>query len=130
MDLKTFVKESLVEIAKGVADAEESLSDTSAIVNPRSVYVNEKESIRVYGYLNVNEPGNKSNKKPVVQLIEFDVSVFAEEESDKGGGLRIGVMSVGIEAKGGTTEAKRSESRIAFQVPMALPTSERDSTRL
>ena len=64
-----------------------------------------------------------------MQLIEFDVSVFAEEESDKGGGLRIGVMSVEIEAKGGTTEARRSESRIAFQVPMALPTSERSSTR-
>jgi len=36
MDLRNFIKETLVQIAQGVDDAREALADSKAIVNPRN----------------------------------------------------------------------------------------------
>ncbi|WP_298188612.1 hypothetical protein, partial [Metallibacterium sp.] len=52
MELKSFITETLVQIARGIDDANAALSDSEAIVNPRYVIGHgEVEDGTVYGYL-------------------------------------------------------------------------------
>lgn len=52
MDLRNFVKETLVQIAQGIDDASTALEGSKAIVNPRSVVgAHGTNDAKVYGYL-------------------------------------------------------------------------------
>lgn len=51
MDLKSFITETLVQIAHGINDANVALSESEAIVNPRFVVGHgEVKDGTVYGY--------------------------------------------------------------------------------
>lgn len=118
MDLATFVKESLVQIARGIEEANSALAGTSAQVNPRNIVPSPKGDTKFYGYLNETDSNNYMR---VVQEIEFDVAVHATEGTETKGGIGIMVGAVGIGSQGKSQAGNSSESRLKFNIPMVLP---------
>ena len=53
MQLKDFVKETIVQLAKGIEEANAELSSCDALVNPRHVDTSAKirQNEKVYGFL-------------------------------------------------------------------------------
>lgn len=120
MDLRNFVKETLVQIAQGIDDASTALEGSKAIVNPRSVVgAHGTNDAKVYGYLSEDK-----KMLQVVQSISFDVAVsVAQGTETKGGvGLMVGVVALGSQGKSDASNA--SQSRIQFTIPMVLPSNE------
>lgn len=122
MDLKDFVRESLVQIAQGISEANTALAGTSAVVNPHNVQAYSTDA-KAYGRLN-----NAFNEKDaLVELVEFDVAVTTEAGTQTGGGIRIAVASIGIGTEGKSTGSQSRESRIKFKIPMAYPSAKAGS---
>lgn len=82
MDLATFIRESLVQIARGIEEANSALVDTTAKVNPRGIVPSPKGDSKFYGYLSEN---NDEKYMRVVQEIGFDVAVHATEGTETKG---------------------------------------------
>ena len=116
MELKDFIRESFVQIAKGIEEANEELKDTSAIINPDNVYVNGDDR-KNYGRLSTDKNFNR-----IVEAVEFDVAVSAGDASEAGGkfGIKVGAIEIG--ANGKEQETNKAESRIKFKIPMVFPT--------
>lgn len=89
MNLKDFIRETLLNITSGVQEANENTDDF---------------------YFSMKEGG--------VHRIEFDVSVGVTERSEDGGQLALGVPNLGLGAKLGTaSDVDNSKlSRISFKV--------------
>lgn len=118
MELKSFIKETLVQVAHGIIEANEELKDTDAHVNPNSVQAYSNEA-KAYGRI------NKDFKEslPLVELIEFDVAVQADSGTKTGGGIKISIASIGIGSEGSSEKSTAHDSRIKFSIPMVYPHS-------
>ena len=120
MDLKTFIKESLVQIAQGIEEASADLKESTAIVNPPNVVgTNGTNDSKVYGHLT----DRQEIVTTIVQKIDFDVAVTAASGTEKKGGAGIMVGAIGIGGQGKADTSNSSQSRIRFSIPMVLPTS-------
>jgi len=118
MDLKDFVKSSLSQIAKGIIDANLTLSGTDAVVNPPDIIVNDDAS-QAYG--RTRSSALQEDPTRVVEKVEFDVAVTVQEGESTSAGIKVSVMSIGLGAKGETSSTSGSQSRIKFTVPMIFP---------
>lgn len=116
MELQDFIASTLVQIARGIKNAEDQLEDSKAIVNPRNVQALKEKESAVYGYLDTQNQIFK-----VVQKIDFDVAVTAEKGTETKAGVGIQVGSIGIGTQGKTEKGNSSVSRISFSIPMVLP---------
>jgi len=123
MDLRNFIKETLVQIAQGVDDAREALADSKAIVNPRNVAGSGSGGAdsKVYGYLVTD---NAKNYRQVVQSISFDVAVSVAQGTETKGGVGLVVGPVVLGSHGKSDASNTSMSRIQFRIPMVLPANE------
>lgn len=101
MNLQSFVEKSIVEIVNGIANAQQSLVTSGAIINPFLSGVN-------------GHP---------IEKIKFDVAVEASTGSETKGGGSINVLGGFMRAKGeiGLSEKENTVSRISFTVPVCLP---------
>jgi hypothetical protein len=110
LELKDFVRETLVQIAHGVSEAQKELSESAAEVNPQ---VSRRFDVKNSNY------GDSQSGKPIF-LIDFDVAVTATEGTQTKGGIGVvaGVLALG--RHGQSDSANSSVSRIKFMVPMAL----------
>lgn len=112
MDLKDFVKATLVNIVSGVKDAQEAVRGAGGIVNPAS---------------RVHKAADQSHFSSVegganVFLIEFDVAITVTEATNTGAGAKLAVASfLQLGAEGASDNAKSATNRIKFKVPLALP---------
>jgi hypothetical protein len=109
MTLKEFVRDSLIEIADGVAEARAK---------------NPKISPGVFTI-----PGDKSNAGVTITtdkhgpafLIDFDVAVTVSEKTDGGGKAAISVANILAIDGGRSSGLEQSKvSRIQFKVPMVF----------
>jgi hypothetical protein len=116
MELQDFIKNTLVQIARGIENAATELKGSKAIVNPRNVRTGGVQDEHIYGYLNTNKKFFK-----VVQKIEFDVAVTAEKTKETKGGMGISVGSIAVGTQGRSENAGSTVSRIRFSVPIVLP---------
>jgi hypothetical protein len=116
MNLQDFIKETLVQIARGIEGAAGELKGTKAIVNPRNVQTRTDVDSDVYGFLDTREKFYKA-----VQKIEFDVAVTASTGTATKGGIGIMVGAIGLGSQGKSESQDSSISRIKFLVPMVLP---------
>lgn len=119
MNLQQFIKETLIQIAGGIREADEAVAGNGAAVNPRDV-VHNKSGEGPYGYYAEDSKG--SYRRPV-QSVEFDVVVTASEETETKGGIGIHVGAIGLGSAGKSGRDSSSESRIKFAVPILLPCS-------
>lgn len=115
VDLKDFVRDSIVGIVDGVAEAQQNIA-SKAMVNPGH---------RALPAGALYFPG-KTGLVPL-QEIKFDLAVTAASEDS--GGAKIGFL-VGVFGGGGEISGKDSQqtvSRLRFAVPVALPEAPRNS---
>lgn len=111
MELKDFVKTTLVEIAEGVKEAQDATTEMGAAINPSAMYDNLAKGTMLHDGVPIQE-------------IEFDVAVVAREEADvtPGGGISIVVLKA--EVNGKFAYENTAVNRIRFHVPIALPRHE------
>ena len=116
MNLQDFIKETLVQIARGIEGAAAELKGSKAIVNPRNVQTGTGDDRHVYGFLDTQTSFFKA-----VQKVEFDVAVTASTGTATKGGIGIMVGAIGLGSQGKSEAQDSSISRIKFLVPMVLP---------
>ncbi|WP_127559261.1 trypco2 family protein [Saccharospirillum alexandrii] len=118
MDLKDFVKESLVQISNGISEANEELADCGALINPLHITTHTDGS---QSYGRTGQPRNIHTDSRVVEKVEFDVAVLAEKGEAANARLKLSVASIGFGGGAGTETTDRSESRIKFTIPVVFP---------
>lgn len=110
MDIQTFVKSTLVQIAQGVREAQKEVSEAGGIANPST-----------HNGLHNRE----------VSHIDFDLAVIVQSSTEAGGGAKLEIptiFSMGGSAKG--TDSSQQTSRIAFKVPFVYPFDEKSQAEL
>lgn len=113
MDLKDFVKETLVQISTGVQESIEAVRESGGFTNPAATGKVKSDNSSHFGSM-----GEGQN----VFLVDFDVAVTVDESSESSGGGKLkvaGVFSLGCEA-GGVSKSS-SSNRVSFKIPLALP---------
>ena len=116
MQIHEFITETLVQIAKGIGDANEKLQSSSAIVNPRHVQPNSHEHVRAYGWLSTAK-----DKLRAVHLVEFDIAVTATEGKENKGGIGVALGNIGLGTSRKEELEKIAQNRIRFGIPMVYP---------
>ena len=121
MNLKEFVRQSLNEIAEGVAEAQKV--DTGAVVNP-GIHTSNRANMEV---LKTSQRLFDSTDGSPIETVEFDVAVSVEEGTESGGALQAGIKVLGLHAgiSGGSDSRNSTVSRIKFNVLMKLPVPRR-----
>ncbi|MES9950068.1 MAG: hypothetical protein ABW118_14015 [Candidatus Thiodiazotropha sp.] len=122
MELKDFVKETLVQITTGVNDAQNEVRDLGGYVNP-AARVFPKESDQSH----LTQIGSGQG----VFMIDFDVAISVSEEGEAGGEAKLQVgsfLNLGGGGKKGSSSS--TTNRIAFKVPLALPVDKESVKKL
>jgi hypothetical protein len=104
IELREFVKETLVQLIQGVADAQAATTATGGLVAPGGMAVGGD----LYKASMV-----ASTSRRVAQMVEFDLAVTGSESGAK-------AVTVGVVAEDTRSES-RSTNRIKFAVPVLLP---------
>src|SRR5438046_7359401 len=125
MELKTFIKESLVQIVDAVTEAATYARGKGALINPRMAEERVRNAPPEMGFTSRPNPETVRNlgmfltyDNRLADMVEFDVAVtassIAEETGTTEGGLKagVGIRVVSVEV-GGKTESSsgRSEER-------------------
>ncbi len=117
MELHEFITETLVQISKGIENANSALQDSTGIVNPRNVIINHSQHADFYAEID-NEENERRRK---VEKIAFDVAVTVTKGTETKGGIGIAVGSIGLGSHGKSEAENVLQNRIKFSIPMALP---------
>jgi hypothetical protein len=99
MDVQTFVREILVQIAKGVHDAIDAVRKLSGAVNPF----------------------DPSNGFPSTHPVQFDIAITVTESREISGEAKFKLSVLGVAAEGSKLDSTRQVSRVKFAVPCHLP---------
>lgn len=114
MDLKTFVEETLCQLAEGVDAAQKRLAPLGVTVNPYFWLGAQGQPQRA------TTPG-KAQISPHLQTVDFDVAVTAAEKDSAGGGFSIAVVMAKLGMGGQSETSSATVSRVRFQVVIDLP---------
>lgn len=111
MELREFVKDSVVQIILAIEDANRELEGHNAVVSPRCHFDTNGK------YL-----ADSDERSVLTEAFEFDVAITADSKTEAGGKGGIKVMGF-IDAGGGAShEIKNSSvSHLKFRVPVLLP---------
>jgi len=116
MELKEFVKETLVQISEGVKESQGSVRTIGGYVNPAVTYAQGKPELVYFGETALGHH---------TFLIDFDVAVIVAEKKAAKGGAKLSVASfLSIGGSGSSDAESKSTSRVKFKVPLALPYDE------
>lgn len=120
MDLKDFVKQTLVQITAGVKDAQGEVRTLGGIVNPATR--NATDGGGAY-FSTIDEIHH-------VFLVDFDVAVTVTENSATDAGAKINVAVLKLGAGGESSNSSAATNRLTFKVPLALPLDEPTRSKL
>lgn len=114
MNLDEFVAQTLLNISKGVQQAQEGVRDLGGYVNPATRTIAQAAATGShFGY---------AEKGTNVFLVDFDVAVRVTDAKEGGGKGEIAVAGFFSAGGGGkSASSNESTSRIQFKVPLALP---------
>lgn len=121
MELKEFIKKSIVQVTEAIIESNDELREKDAVVNPGKIQVNSEES-QAYG----RASQLAKHHTRIVQKLDFDIAVTVQDEQQAGAGAKISVMSLTLGADGGVNYTNKSESRIKFAVPIMYPEGNTD----
>ena len=117
MDLKDFVRQALVNIVSGVAEAAEEMKElgSGAVISPR---LRAAASDNIYS---VSEDDGFGYAFPVKFDLSLTVSSAESQKKDMGGSFKISVLSAraGVEETDAAT--KTAVQRLQFSVPVKFP---------
>ncbi len=117
MELHEFISQTLVQISKGIEDANTNLSESQGIVNPRNIIINHSSNADIYAHLSMDN----DERRRVVEKIDFDVAVTVTKGTETKGGIGIAVGTIGIGSQGKSDAENVLQNRIKFTIPMAFP---------
>lgn len=123
MELREFIKSSLVDVARGIMDASEALKDTNAIISPDDFEMISEHS-STFGRTLTSRVRSNIQATRVVHKVDFDIAVVVDETDKTQAGVKISVMSIGLNGGGESTSKAGSTSRIKFSVPVVMPSSQ------
>jgi len=103
MELHSFVKETLVQIIRGIVESQKD-----------EIVKQNKASIVPHGV-------SSSDMKSANREIEFDIVVTTQSGSSTKGGLGIFVGGIGVGAQGKLDAKDLNENRVKFSVPVLFP---------
>ena len=118
MDLQTFIRETLVQVARGIEEAAEELKESGALINPENVANANQQGSVVYGQI---VPKKDAIMRRHVQSVTFDVAIAASEGTGTKGGIGVVVGAIALGSQGQSNASSSSTSRVQFSVPVALP---------
>ena len=127
MDLKDFIKETIIQISESVIEIQEHFDSKkiNAIVNPRELEKNYNSSYpALYSPLGHRLDGTeyqKNNVARMVENIEFDIAVTVETNSEKEVGGKLKILDIGIGAEANETNKAANVSKVKFKIPLVLP---------
>jgi hypothetical protein len=116
MNLEDFVRDTLVQIVNGVVAAGKATADSGAKLSPANIIVLTSNGVP-HPVVNVSAPAH-----PHVEMIDFDVAVYATEGGgvQGGGGLKVATLFE-LSGQKKSEFSSGSESRIRFKIPVVLP---------
>lgn len=116
MELKEFIKTAISDITEAVAELQAELNN-GAIINPA---------------LNSETQGAVDTTQGIRMLerINFDIAVSTTSDTKKEGGAKAGISVLSAKIAAGKEEKSENISRISFSVPVLLPFSKVDLTKL
>lgn len=113
MELKDFVKETIVQIVKGIDEANATLSERNAFVASSNFQTNK----------DIKYATDKEGRCHYVTDLDFDVAINAQKSKALEGGGGIEILSVlKLGGKSSNENLNSSTNRIKFTLPLALPT--------
>ncbi len=103
MELHEFVKETLVQIIKGVLAAQNSddVQNSTAAIAPSGQQTMDSKTLN--------------------QTVEFDVAVTAKEQKATKGSASVSITILKLGTQGESSKGNSTENRIKFKVPIYLP---------
>ena len=118
MELKEFVKETILDIAMAINDANKEASEKGLdlLVNPFPLFEHSKGYTETYKDTN----GTQTDRKRV-EMIDFDVAVTSSNKTDGELGSSISIAGFKVGAGGGVSDGLENVSRIKFQIPVSFP---------
>ena len=122
MDLKTFIRETITEIAAGVgsADAELRRSHRGEVwTSDFNTFARDLVGVKI------GKGVTGGNKSTPVLFIEFRVKLGVAKESTKTAGGSIGLHVLALDAKGEGARTNQSDSvhEVQFTIPVCLQAS-------
>lgn len=110
MELKEFVKETLIQITEGVKEAQEKCFESGGLINPMLAV--KTSNAEVYRHHDSDYPATKITFR--VGLTESD-----SKDNKKGIGVFLGKMSIGAESS--KSSEIQSVTSVEFSVVAVLP---------
>lgn len=115
MELKDFIKETLIQITQGISEAQVELEETDCVINPRDI----KED----GFANVII----KNKRHTVQCIDFKIALTSTTESADKTGIGVMLGSFGIGGNKSLSDGNTSNTNISFSIPVVFPSVDNEN---
>ena len=116
VELKDFVRDSILQIVAGIAEAQAAVDEYGASVNPPPANNPREGAVRY-----IAEGADGKNVPAFVQDFEFDVALTARDATTDGATVAVlaGLIGGGVSAK--SEEGHESVSRLKFKIPVGLP---------
>lgn len=111
MELKEFVKETLIQITDGVIEAEEVCNPKGANVNPL-LSNNHEAAMTAYGNS--------------VSMVKFHVGLCESKDSSDKRGIGVFLANLGVGYSGNDSSSNTAITTIDFSIPIKLPYSKTD----
>jgi len=106
MELKDFIKGTLVEIIKAITEAQQEVKESGAQISPQEFGKVERA---------------RTNNNASIYEIEFDIGVTATDSSGVKGGIGVFLAGLGVGTKAEASESNIAQNRIKFKIPIAYP---------
>lgn len=108
MELKEFIKETLIQIVEGVKEAQKDLKDSNCVINP-AIHKDEKPVVSGM---------HKENTIPKDVEVHFEVILSQGELSGTKNGIGVMFATIGIGGQTKTDESNSSVTCVKFSVPL------------
>ncbi|MDD4516834.1 hypothetical protein, partial [Massilibacteroides sp.] len=109
-------KETLIQIATGISEAQEELQETDCAINPREI----KSKERDYAIM--------KNTRYNIQTIDFEIALSESSSSENKGGIGVALGAVGLAGGKTSNNENISNTKIAFSIPVVLPHVDNENT--
>lgn len=112
MELSEFVKATIEQIVVGAAEAQKSIADKGASINPSSIQFQKDGAWNTYDHV-------------MPQDVEFDVGLTSTDKkgSSEGIGVFLGSVSLGKKNESGVEHV--AVTKVKFTIPLVLPAGEK-----
>lgn len=120
MKLGDFVRETIVEIVRGVSEADAQVKSLAGIVNPPP---RGSQGLSHIG----SDPSSPEGGVRRLETVTFDVAVTVSSETGTRGGIAVVAGFLGAASEGRSSKGLENVSRVKFGVPVALPVGVRSA---